>query len=212
MNNCYDEDYYMRGKETGKSLYENYRWLPDLTIPMAERIIEYCGIQKGAKILDFGCARGYLVKALRGLGYEAYGYDNSQWAVENCDPDVKSYINWTDIGEPFWTTQKFDWVIAKDVLEHVQYIRYCIPALANVTIKGIFAVVPLSGFIGGKYVIPDYEKDVTHIQRFSLSDWVAMFLHPEWKVEAAYRVEGVKDNYFKPGWETGNGFITARRV
>ena len=30
----YDEDYFLRGKQTGKSLYEDYRWLPELTRPM----------------------------------------------------------------------------------------------------------------------------------------------------------------------------------
>ena len=31
----FDEDYYERGAETGKSLYSHYRWMPELTIPMS---------------------------------------------------------------------------------------------------------------------------------------------------------------------------------
>ncbi len=209
MTEKYDGDYFLRGRETGKSLYHNYRWLPDLTIPMAERIIDHCGIVKGARILDFGCARGYLVKALRGLGYEAYGFDSSNWAIENCDPEVKNYVNWTN---DLWFTQKFDWVITKDVLEHVEYVSYSVAALREVTTKGIFCVVPLSKFLNGKYVIPDYEEDVTHIQRMPLENWTNFFLHPDWRVESAYRVHGVKDNYWKPEWKMGNGFITARRL
>jgi cyclopropane fatty-acyl-phospholipid synthase-like methyltransferase len=69
----YDADYFLRGKASGKSLYDNYRWMPDLTKPMAERIIEHLGIELDDRIMDFGCARGYLVRALTELGQDAYG-------------------------------------------------------------------------------------------------------------------------------------------
>ena len=67
----YDADYFLRGKQTGRSLYENYRWLPDLTIPMVAAMIRHLGIKPDDKILDFGCARGYVVKAFREMGYRA---------------------------------------------------------------------------------------------------------------------------------------------
>ena len=37
----FDEDYYERGAETGKSLYSHYRWMPELTIPMCHHIAKY---------------------------------------------------------------------------------------------------------------------------------------------------------------------------
>ena len=48
----YDEDYFLHGKQTGKSLYEDYRWIPEATIPMVQVIINYLGIQKTDSILD----------------------------------------------------------------------------------------------------------------------------------------------------------------
>ena len=77
---------------------------------------------------------------------------------------------------------------------------------------GMFAVVPLALFDGQRYVIEEYEKDVTHVQRLALLTWVKFFLRHDWRVECTYRVPGIKDNYYKPGWEYGNGFITARRI
>jgi hypothetical protein len=82
--------------------------------------------------------------------------------------------------------------------------------LMSIAQRGVFAVVPLSQFNGGKYVVEEYERDITHCQRLNLTTWVDMFLCPGWKVEASYRVPGVKDNYSK--WDKGNGFITARRI
>src|SRR5436305_1382867 len=84
----YDEDYFLRGKESGKSLYSDYRWLPELTIPMVCAMIRHLGIGPDDTVLDFGCARGYVVKAFQELGYIAYGYDTSEWAVQNADPAV----------------------------------------------------------------------------------------------------------------------------
>ncbi len=210
MSDPFDADYFLRGKETGKSLYSDYRWLPDLTIPMAQAIVEHCGVHQGSRVLDFGCARGYLVRALRGLGYDAFGYDISRWALENADEEVKKYLYHKTENRPPWEHQKFDWIIAKDVLEHVEYVEIIVGQLMMGATGGIFVVVPLSKFDGGKYVVDDYEKDITHIQRYKLSTWAKMFIRPGWKVEVSYRVPGVKDNY---QWAaTGNGFITARRL
>ena len=207
--NIYDAEYFLRGKESGKSLYQDYRWLPELTIPMCQAIVDHCDIKKGETILDFGCARGYSVKALRGLGYSAYGYDVSQWALDNADPEVYHYLTRLN-GVAFGPQVTYDWIIAKDVLEHVEYVENTIQKLVQFATKGIFVVVPLSKFSGGKYVVEEYEKDVTHKQRYPLATWVAMFLRPGWVVEASYRVPGVKDNYAQHA--TGNGFITARRI
>lgn len=207
--NQYDEAYFLRGKETGKSLYTDYRWMPELTIPMVQAIAAHCGIEKHHAVLDFGCARGYIVRALVESGYtNSYGVDCSQWAIENCDPFVKDRValSQTDIVAAVHA----DWVIAKDVLEHVPYVQHTINKLMSGTARGLLAVVPLSPFEGSEYVVPEYEKDVTHCQRHTLTYWVDMFLRVGWSVEASYRVPGVKDNYKQH--ERGNGFITARRI
>lgn len=209
----YDADYFLRGKQTGKSLYEDYRWLPDLTIPMCRAIAKHCGIANSATILDFGCARGYMVRAFRKLGYNAGGYDISEWAIENVDPEVKPYVT-NNLALALPEVMTYDWVIAKDVLEHIPHVQRTIYNLMRTVCVGLFVVVPLSRFdgSGAKYIIEEYEKDVTHCQRWTLSGWVSMFLRPGWSVEASYRVPGVKDNYYKPGWEYGNGFLTVRRL
>lgn len=203
----YDEDYFLRGKESGKSLYENYRWMPELTIPMAAHIVCHCDIKKGQTILDFGCARGYTVKALRSLHHTAFGYDVSQWALDNCDPAVKDYLL---TRETQLSRNCFDWVIAKDVLEHVEVVSYTIPALMETARRGVFVVVPLAEKAPELYDVQEYEADVTHIHRKPLGWWAGQFMRPGWSVEARYRLPGVKDNYAQ--YPTGNGFITARRI
>ena len=63
-NNVFDEDYFERGVQLGISGYTNYRWIPELTLPLCETMARYLGISKDDRILDFGCAKGYIVRAL----------------------------------------------------------------------------------------------------------------------------------------------------
>jgi hypothetical protein len=201
----FNETYFMDGKKAGVSLYENYTWRADLTIPMARAMIRHLGISPMDTILDFGCARGYTVKAFRQMDYRAFGIDISEWAVANADPEIKGMCWLSDkVSSPY------DWILAKDVLEHVPQVTECIINLQYNAIKGIFAVVPLGSENNNQYVVPEYELDVTHLHRFALDEWVARFLRPGWAVTAQFRVEGVKDNYAH--FERGNGFITARRL
>lgn len=202
----YDADYFLRGRETGKSLYTDYRWIPELTIPMAEAIVAHLGAKKPASFLDWGCARGFLVKALRTLGYDAVGYDPSQWAVDNCHPDVKGVVSTTR------DKYRYDWAIAKDVLEHVHqdHLHDAIADLVDSTRRGVFIVVPLSPAFGHPYVVPEYEQDKTHQIRMSLTGWLQHIRDvtgDKKNIDYAYRVPGVKDNYHEK-YPTGNGFFT----
>jgi cyclopropane fatty-acyl-phospholipid synthase-like methyltransferase len=202
----YDADYFLRGKQTSKSLYENYRWLPELTKPMVAAMIAHLGIKKTDIILDFGCARGYTVRALQEFGYNAWGYDISQWALENADEKVKEYL--VTNNSTMWC-ESFDWIITKDVLEHVEDLCSEIDAILDMAKVGVFAIVPLS-HDGKRYDVPEYEEDVTHIHRRPLQWWVGYFHRAGWSVEARYLVTGIKENYAH--FPTGNGFITCRRL
>ena len=210
MDARYDEDYFINGKKSGKSLYENYRWLEELTVPMCGTIADHCGMEMHDHILDFGCARGYSVKAFSLLGYDAIGYDVSQWALANCDEAVRGKVS------AVWPPEKpVDWIVAKDVLEHISHdqVIQLVKQFFTIARKGVFVVVPLAGASRSRYVVPEYESDVTHCVRWPLNVWTDkfnIFLPHNWEVSARYRINGIKDNYSQ--FEKGNGFITCRKV
>lgn len=208
MSDPYDGDYFLRGKETGKSLYTDYRWMPELTIPMCKAIAEHLGMKQPASILDFGCARGYVVKAFRQLKFEACGVDLSEWAIKNCDPEVIGHV----YNLEFPPLYKFDYVLAKDVLEHIPEFELdnVIQSLFAKMRRGMLVVVPLSPGLGEPYTVPDYEKDITHQIRWPLTAWLMRFNRyagDRWLVRGCYRLPGVKDNYYDD-YPLGNGFIT----
>lgn len=202
MKNLYNEDYYEKGLETGVSCYTNYRWIPELTIPLAARILEYLNIQEFDTILDFGCAKGYLVKALRLLNREAYGYDISKYALSHCPEDIKKYLFTGKIN------QKYDWIISKDVFEHVSYeeLEELLFELKTKCNK-MFCVVPLGA--DGKYEVPAYDLDKTHTIKEPLEWWEEKFDNAGFQVlEAKHRVKYIKENWSK--WKKGNGFFVLK--
>ena len=200
--NAYQRDYFERGIETGKSLYTNYRWLPDLTIPMASVMIDYLKIQKGQSVIDIGCAKGYLVKALRWLGRDAWGFDISDYAIENADPEISQYLSKT------LPNQDFHFAIAKDVFEHIKLVDLR-RLLTKLSSRVLFVIVPLGN--GKKYNIKSYELDTTHLHKQPLDWWCELLKGNGWKVKSSVpRVRGLKDNWSYE--EFSNGFITAERI
>ena len=86
MKEVFDKDYYENGVSKGISGYTNYHYRPEYVFPVAQKIKNHFG---PFTVLDYGAAKGYLVKALRLLDVNAYGYDISKYAVENADPQIK---------------------------------------------------------------------------------------------------------------------------
>lgn len=207
MKTRYDETYYERGIEMGVSGYSNYRWLPELTIPMCKSIVNYLGLDCGSRVLDFGCAKGFVVKALRELGIDAWGVDVSEYAISHADPKTAPYLKLlTEENDCSYHT--FDWVISKDVFEHIPYdqLDNVLGKLSNYCNK-LFCVVPLGQ--DGKFVIPDYENDVTHIIRENKEWWVEKVKNNGFDVMfTEFRVTGIKDNWAH--YPFGNLFLIAK--
>lgn len=186
----FDEAYYMNGLASGKSNYQNYRWMPELTVPACQRIAEYLGARPMERIIDIGCARGYFVKAFRQLGFRAFGHDISRWAIENCDPAVRSWVS------NEFPKCSFDWAILKDLAEHVPLdaLRELVGKLVNQVSKGMLFIVPLTHEHGGRYVRNEDEMDQTHVIRWTLDDWICFLEHhaPDFNVNASYNIHGIK--------------------
>ena len=103
------------------------------------------------RAVEAGCATGLLVKAMRGSGVDAWGFDFSKWCVENAHPAVKDRIVCGDILDlgKFAGAPLYDLVLTLDILEHLPPDR--VPAaLDNLTALMapgaiLFAVIPAYG-------------------------------------------------------------------
>ena len=88
--------------------------------PVAADIIEHFGLTKGARVLDVGCAKGYLVRELVDQGIDAYGVDISPYAVRNCHADIVGRIHVGNVIDLPFDDGTFDCVIAVDVVHNLE--------------------------------------------------------------------------------------------
>lgn len=187
----YDFDYFERGRQTGKGWLENYHWMPKRSFREAFAFIEYMEIPDDAHILDFGCAKGFLVRAFRELGYNADGCDISKYALSfapqgcwNCETEWrKSHNNYTHI-------------VCKDVLEHLDYAQLFITLHDLVYVaQYMMVVVPMGD--NGKYRIPEYHLEISHQIIEDENWWERTFNLVGWDViKDTNHVAGLKDNWF----------------
>lgn len=210
-SDIFDKDYFENGLVTGKSCYINYRWLPELTIKMAHRIIKYLDIHENHKVLDYGCSKGYLTKAFRILDVDAYGCDISQYAIDSVDAEVRPYCRLIDKSNliPFQEFN-FDWLVTKDVLEHMSEDNIDAFLACSVTrTQNMFHIIPLGD--QNVFRISAYHDDVTHIQIQNEEWWTRKFLSHGWILtDFTYAIRGIKSNWTDM-YSNGNGFFTVRR-
>jgi ubiquinone/menaquinone biosynthesis C-methylase UbiE len=82
----YGEMYFDGPREYGYGGYRyDGRW-----VPVARDIVKHFGLKAGDRVLDIGCAKGFLVKDLMSVcpGLEVFGLDISRYALMKCEPEV----------------------------------------------------------------------------------------------------------------------------
>lgn len=82
----FGREYFDGSREQGYGGYRyDGRW-----VPVAETMVEHFRLKPGDRVLDVGCAKGFLVKDLMKVrpGLEAFGLDISEYALLNCEPEV----------------------------------------------------------------------------------------------------------------------------
>src|SRR5262245_31820464 len=82
----FGEQYFDGPREYGYGGYRyDGRWAP-----VAQDMVTHFGLKPGDRVLDVGCAKGFLVKDLMKAlpGLEAFGLDISEYAILKCEPEV----------------------------------------------------------------------------------------------------------------------------
>ncbi len=69
------------------------------------------------RVLDIGCAKGFLVESLRDRGVEAFGFDISEYAIGEVRPDIRQFCWVGNVKDPI--REDYDLVTCIEVLEHV---------------------------------------------------------------------------------------------
>jgi ubiquinone/menaquinone biosynthesis C-methylase UbiE len=169
----FGRDYFDGSRDTGYGGYSyDGRW-----IPVAREIIEHFGLGPGSRVLDVGCAKGFLVKDLIRAcpGLEAFGVDVSEYALMNCDPEVVGRVHLGTCERLQFPDRSFDAVIAKDVIHNLNR-EGCVQS-----VREIERLAPGCGFIQvDSYRTPEEKRNfsnwvLTARTHYDPEGWLQLF-------------------------------------
>lgn len=116
----YGKDYFDGSRDVGYGGYGyDGRW-----VPVAKDIIAHYELKPGDRVLDVGCAKGFLVKDLLAEGIDAYGLDVSEYALKNCEPEVVGRLQIGSAESLPFPDQSFDVVLAINSLHNLKKAEF----------------------------------------------------------------------------------------
>lgn len=155
----YDKEYYQ--SHCGSEYIYNDEW-KKFWGNVADEIVRTLHPKK---VLDIGCAKGFLVYELRRRGVEAYGIDISQYAISQVDNSIKEYCRVGSALDPI--KEHYDLITCIEVVEHLNYTD------SKCAVKNMCAVADDILFSSTPF---DYEEK-THIGIRPIEDWIREFYY-----------------------------------
>ncbi len=162
----YSKEYYDAYHSGGDSV--NYLESPEIMETQTNLAADIIKLLHPGKMLDVGCACGYLVSALRNTGVDAYGTDASAYAIEHVRPEHRDFFCrgvLPDLVLPDSFPKKYDLVTCIEVIEHIREDcnQATISALTRLSDTILFSSTP-----------DDFDEP-THINVHPISFWCAEF-------------------------------------
>lgn len=187
----YGEGYFFRaeGSNYGRKTEEGIVFAPyvEETYLLRDRDLAKFLVNKfrPRTILILGCARGYLVKAFREVGVEAWGIDISEWAIQNSPEEVREYLYCGDICDlSVFRDKQIDLIVGLDVFEHIKIPDlYLAISEASRVGKNIVLDVP----IGDDDLHPDKSNgtDKSHVSVYTPKWWVQAFAKHDFEASSS---------------------------
>jgi glycosyltransferase involved in cell wall biosynthesis len=183
----YDEDYFETGRKSNWS--QGYRWalFGGLFRDLASALVEI--LPGTTSYLDAGCAKGFLVRALRERGIEAWGFDGSPWAIEHAEPAAKPYLVRASVDEVQWD-RTFNVLVAAELLQSLTATQLdaFLPRARAWTGTALFASIPSFETEHEADAHHPAGKDTSHITLRTRAWWHERFLAAGWHQDPLHRV------------------------
>jgi len=153
----YGEQYFDGPRDYGYGGYRyDGRW-----VPVAEDMVQHFHLKPGDRVLDVGCAKGFLVKDLMNVcpGLEVFGLDISEYALMHCEPEVIGRLHLGNAMKLPFPDKSFQAVISLNTIHNLDRSH------AAIAIREIERLAPGKGFIQvDSYHTPE--------QKAVFEDWV----------------------------------------
>lgn len=132
--------------------------------PVAQYIISRVVLATGGRVLDIGCAKGFLVSDLVNLGIGKYGIDSSEYAVSSGASETHVRLTVATADQLPFPDRSLDAVLSFNTAHNVSYWR-CLTALREME-----RLAPEEGFI-------HVDSYYTESQKELCESWILTALH-----------------------------------
>lgn len=121
------------------------------------------------RVLDIGCAKGFLVKALNDQGVDAWGVDISDYAISTSSEDIRPRLHAVDLNtEPLpFEDESFDFITFLGTIEYLNDYEY--------TIREARRVLKEGGFLFLKTIYKRNPQDHIRMNIHDKDHWIKEF-------------------------------------
>ncbi len=167
LKNPYDKSYF---EGRGKTSSSPYLW--EYKRYHFEIVVNALRFFKPTRVLDVGCAKGFLVYLFKEKGICAYGIDVSRYAIESAPLGVKDCLKVVDVERqplPF-ADNLFDLIVGLEIIEHLNSFDNLLKECFRLLKPGghLFFTTPFPGSW-------DAQNDITHINVHPPDFWRRLF-------------------------------------
>ena len=174
----YNQSYFKSGDSLSAG-YDNYiAERPTIEVTFKKRLdfimrnAPSLGVTGGRRVLDIGCAAGFLLDILRKNGWECEGVELSEYAVDYANKELKIDVRQGVLGDFEYPENHFDLVVCWDVIEHCYDPKRDLKIMYNIVKSGgyLSLITPDMGSLHAKIARHrwvEFEKPEEHLYFFS---------------------------------------------
>jgi glycosyltransferase involved in cell wall biosynthesis/2-polyprenyl-3-methyl-5-hydroxy-6-metoxy-1,4-benzoquinol methylase len=183
----YDEGYFESGAKS--NWQHGYSWAQFQTLFRDTAKFLSDMFSEAESFLDAGCAKGFLVRALRELGKEAHGFDHSRYAIAQVDESTRSFVQQAGVDDVTFA-REFDVLTAFSIFESLteaQALAFLSRARAS-TRQAIVATISCFESEAEASFFNKEDFDLSHITIKSREWWHELFLRAGWRQDGLHKV------------------------
>jgi ubiquinone/menaquinone biosynthesis C-methylase UbiE len=157
-------------------------------------------LPSGSKVLDIGCGRGVMLRALLDLGHEAHGVEIAPEAASGADPRAQIRIA-PELAKAGYAENSFDAVIMWHVLEHLPHPDQTLAEIRRILRPGgrLILAVPNFGSLQSQRTANDwFHLDLPrHLYHFTPETLQRLLACNEFHFESARHLAMLQNSF---GW------------